>query len=499
MASSSGMTAAGHVFVVHGRIENLTHDVAVLPTSTKFSFRPYWHPILSTNTEQWRPDGWPAAGFARAKGRDDIWFVNVGGRSSHGADALVDRSVGALRDIAATRPTPSRNRTKALVAFPVIGIEGGGLGQERGDVVRRLLPALTEAARELDLDIALVTPDSSVYAAAQHLRRQASSWALPENQIREAERLGEIARSGGLALFMGAGVSIPAGLPTWGGLLAQLAERHRVDTSGKFQKLSGLDQAQYLHNHVENLGMDVCSIVETVRTPALGHALLASLGCAEAVTTNYDRLYEAAVLMQRGPGNVATVLPWEHPDAGKQWILKLHGDVQKPASIVLTRQQFVSFDAQTRPAGALLQTLLMTRHVLFVGASLTDDNVIRLAYEVDHFRRSHDLAGTVGTVLDVEDDEVRRELWRDQLFWVSMAGDDVQQRSRTLEVFLDAVAAHASSDASWLLDERFSGLSDADRDLAAAAREVYNRASGAGPEWKGLADSLARFGARSGR
>jgi hypothetical protein len=222
------------------------------------------------------------------------------------------------------------------------------------------------------------------------------------------------------------------------------------------------------------------------------------LGCTEAVTTNYDRLYEHAVRMQRGEGNVATVMPWDHPRSGTPWILKLHGDVKVPGSIVLTRQQFVSFDAETRPAGALLQTLLMTRHVLFVGASLTDDNVVRLAYEVDRYRRHYHLDGPVGTLLDVDEDQVRRELWHGQLTWLSMSGSTVEARSRTLEIFLDVVAAHASDESSWLLDERFKGLLDADAELVRVARELYRRAAASGPEWQGLAEVLLAFGAASG-
>ena len=118
--------------------------------------------------------------------------------------------------------------------------------------------------------------------------------------------------------------------------------------------------------------------------------------------------------MQRGRENVATILPWQPPQPGKQWILKLHGDYKTPSSIVLTREQFVSFDSATRPAGALLQTLLMIRHVMFVGASFNDDNVIRLAYEVDRYRRQHGLSGHVGTLLDVDDDHVRQSLWEDR-------------------------------------------------------------------------------------
>lgn len=488
----------GHVFVVHGRIEKVVHDVAIVPTNTDFHIRKYWWPTLGENTDQWRPQGWPGRGYAKAHGRDDVWFVSVGGRRGAGTEVIIDRAVAALREIAGAAPHVSRNRVKPLVAVPVLGVAGGGLNHERGAVVRHLLAAMTTAAAELDIDVAVVTPDASVYGAAQYLRRHTAAWPLPARQLRKAGWIGQAAREGQLALFMGAGVSIPAGLPTWTGLLQELASDVGVEIERGFERLNALDQAQFLHHRIDHLGDEVARIVSKATVPALGHALLASLGCAEAVTTNYDRLYESAVRMQRGRGNVATVLPWDPPRSGKPWVLKLHGDVKVPKSIVLTRSQFVSFDADTRPAGALLQSLLMTRHVLFVGASLADDNVVRLAYEVDKFRKEHELKGRVGTLLDVDDDQVRRQLWQGQLTWLSMAGKSIEERSRTLEIFLDAVAAHASNDASWLLDERFRGLLRLDEDLIRAARDLYRRAAAAGPEWEGLSNALLAFGAGSG-
>ena len=79
-----------------------------------------------------------------------------------------------------------------------------------------------------------------------------------------------------------------------------------------------------------------------------------------------------------------------------------------------------------------------------------------------------------------------------------MAGADIQERSRTLEIFLDAVAAHASLDSSWLLDHRFRALLDTDEGLVRNARKLYQKASAAGPEWEQLANALATFGAASG-
>src|SRR3954454_10857388 len=279
VVSRGRSSRGGHVFVVHGRIERVVHDVAIVPTASNFHIRAYWKAILGEDTGRWRPRRWPGDGYAKARGRDDVWFINVGGRRSAGAEVIVDRALAALHEIAAVRPQPSRNRIKPLVAVPVLGIAGGGLGKERGDVVRRLLTVLTAAASELDLDVAVVTPDASVYGAAQRLRRQTARWPLPATQMESAQRIGAAARHGELALFMGAGVSIPAGLPTWSELLTQLAREHEIDVGGGFDSLNALDQAQYLHNRVPDLGEHVARIVGRARVPALGHVLLAALGC----------------------------------------------------------------------------------------------------------------------------------------------------------------------------------------------------------------------------
>lgn len=50
-----------------------------------------------------------------------------------------------------------------------------------------------------------------------------------------------------------------------------------------------------------------------------------------------------------------------------------------------------------------------------------------------------------------------------------MPGEGIEERVRSLEVFLDAVGAYASADNTWLLDERFAGLLSPEAQAAAAA------------------------------
>ncbi|MFI2708447.1 SIR2 family NAD-dependent protein deacylase, partial [Nocardioides sp. CER28] len=351
--------------------------------------------------------------------------------------------------------TAGRNRVIPLLAVPVLGIEGGGHSDDRGEVIRQQLHLLRGVVESCRLDIAVVAPERSIHGAAQHVRGELRPADLPAAHAREAARLGDLARRGELALFFGAGLSVPAGLPGWEAMLCLLAQEARVDPT-HLHRLSRLDQAQLLQRRLPHLGEAVVRALGRPERPSLGHALLAGLGCREAATTNYDDLYERAVgaTGRRPPA----ALPWEQ--AVGSWVLKMHGDIARPDTVTLTRRDLVRFDARARPAGALLQALLMTRHLMLVGASLDDDNVIRLVREVEVFREDCGLTGPVATVLDVDDDEARRELWEDQLDWLTLTGDDLPQRARALEIFLDAVAWPAADTGSWLLDPRFAGLLD---------------------------------------
>lgn len=482
----------GHLFVVHGRIESVVHDAAVVPTSDTMHLRDYWHPLLDgRQPDALKPSGWPGEGWGRAADGSNLWFVSVGARSRIDASAVVDRTLAATRAAALTDIGTHANRVLPVIAVPVTGIEGGGHGERRGELVQSLLTGLHAVAADLGVDIALVTPDAAVHAAAQHLRRRMTEGVLtPELRV-TARRLGEQARRGELALFLGAGVSIPAGLPSWEELLSRLSSGY----PGTLDGLPALDQAELLERNVPDFRKRVVAEVDGGHRPSLAHALLASLGCREVVTTNYDALYERAV-EARG-SQVARVLPGATTPEADGWVLKLHGDVSRPKSIVLTRRSFVRFDSTTRPAGALLQTLLMTRHLLLVGASLQDDNVVRLVHEVEDYREQHQMAGQFGTLLDVAAAGPRRELWAQQIEWVTMPGTPYPETTRALEIFLDLVAHHASDDTCWLLDERFASLlaTDAERDLAAHLRAARATMKAGDPTWSRVASALDRFGA----
>ena len=53
----------------------------------------------------------------------------------------------------------------------------------------------------------------------------------------------------------------------------------------------------------------------------------------------------------------------------------------------------------------------------------------------------------------------RQEPWSDQPTWITPPAHTFEARVRTMEIFLDTAAAHASTDASWLLDRASTACS----------------------------------------
>jgi hypothetical protein len=102
---------------------------------------------------------------------------------------------------------------------------------------------------------------------------------------------------------------------------------------------------------------------------------------------------------------------------------------------------------------------MATGHLIVVGASMTDDNVLRLAHEVLALDARNKRPRILGTVITLQRDEIRTALWKNDFDYVAVS-DSFDQRvaARDLEIFLDKLATLTSVDAPYLLDTRYKGL-----------------------------------------
>ncbi|WP_307866260.1 SIR2 family protein [Mycolicibacterium sp. GESEQ-9] len=197
---------------------------------------------------------------------------------------------------------------------------------------------------------------------------------------------GEAVLEGNAALFVGAGLSLDAGVPTWSDLLAELRGDCEVP-----EELTDLPLvAEYIDADVRHGGRDRLEhhildlIVAANPTPTESHLLIPKLRVKEIWTTNYDELIEQAV--------PAAAVAIEEPDiqsigSAKATIIKMHGSVvtaerRWAKQPVITRSDYESYEVDRPRTWSLLRAAYLSRTFLFLGFSFTDPNIeilLRLA------------------------------------------------------------------------------------------------------------------------
>lgn len=515
-----------HVFVAMADILNLRCDAWLLPTDSRLKIEPHWlrsHPDLgvmaqASGAEEFRAGrilaepvrGWDPGSplpVLTAVPNDGAWGTGV----------VAERLEAFVRSAVTALPAPSSGRPYPLLAIPFFGTAGGGAGNHLGAALREILHSTSDLSAKFKVDIVLVLRDRSAFSLAQKLRREASrdDWwpSLGDQRHQKAKSLGQRARAGHLVPFLGAGVSVSAGAPTWGQLLEMLREGVHLQEAeeGAFQGLSPLDQAGVLeqlyadqHGSREAFGSAVASAVD-LRRYGLAPALLATLPSAGAITLNYDRLFEMACEDAQRP---RTVMPENIPAVGNSWLLKLHGSVSQPSSIVLTRDDYLGYNSNRDALSALVKAHLLTHHLLFVGFGLADDHFHEIVHDV---RRAIPSANSqnhqMGTVLSLFHEPLQKLVWSGKLDILPMADSplsakvppidlaaDVVNAGRELEIFLDMMSAYASDNHSYLLAPAYNkGLSNDENSLRDRLLELagQNRGPDTDEVW-GVIDQALR-------
>jgi hypothetical protein len=217
-----------HVFVAMADLLNLRSDAWLLPTDSTVRIESHWlqaHPNLRSL----------AAASASAEFRDGTalaepirpWessaplpiMAAVPEDGSWSPAVVAERLEAFVRSAVTAIPTPPDHRPYRLLALPFFGTAGGGAGNHLGAALRAILEASSELASRYKVDVVLVLRDKAAFSLAQKLRRVAgdgSSWSSLGSHLQEkAKSLGQTAQAGHLVPFLGAGVSVSAGAPSW--------------------------------------------------------------------------------------------------------------------------------------------------------------------------------------------------------------------------------------------------------------------------------------------
>ena len=194
--------------------------------------------------------------------------------------------------------------------------------------------------------------------------------------------------------IIGAGLSCWAGYPLWGSLLKKVAEKSNNDKlkqdvnklieDYEYEKAADTLEKFFKENRFMRKVNEVISSVnpdESKRPPF--HQQLKKLFKAPFVTTNYDKLLETLlgasfVVNPQDPFNEAAIN--SHLQNKKHFIIKLHGTVDDPTHMILTKKSYnkVYGDNPEEPDKTLslprtLEAIFKSSFPLFLGCSLDKD------------------------------------------------------------------------------------------------------------------------------
>lgn len=210
-----------------------------------------------------------------------------------------------------------------------------------------------------------------------------------ERNVARFDQLVELMSDRDVVPFIGAGLSVSGGFPTWENHLRQQGQTAGIDETHIEELLSKGKYETVLEEIEERRGREVFTreIFDVFgRTGELTPTtfLISELFTDTLLTTNYDRLIEQAFdtggnKLQIITGNNAR----EASKADHVTVVKLHGDVEHPHTCILSKNQYDEAYGDDEidmslPIPKLLEYYYKNSSLLFLGSSLYSDRTVQV-------------------------------------------------------------------------------------------------------------------------
>lgn len=247
----------------------------------------------------------------------------------------------------------------------------------RRDVLRQLAPGPYQVAYtewKEARDNALLEKADAILAAYDNKAR--------------FEQLLTAFKSGSMIPFVGAGMSIPSGFPSWTKFLADLAKESHVEltsieallTHGNYE-----GAAQALHDDLgaglfnENVEMTFSKACEA--DGVLNYLPMLFPVCT-ILTTNFDSLVERVYVDQGNDGfdrvvsGAAMAEVLRQIASGSRIVVKMHGDCRQVADRVLLRTEYDRLYRDRKLVEQFFNGVIFRQSILFLGCSLSNDRTV---------------------------------------------------------------------------------------------------------------------------
>lgn len=208
-------------------------------------------------------------------------------------------------------------------------------------------------------------------------------------------------KNGNVILFVGAGVSMNLGLPSWSKLIEHIAEE--LDYEPKIYRTFGNDLALAEYYKIEkgSIGslrswMDRNWHSKSIKIEeSKVHEYITKATFPIIYTTNYDRWLEYSFeLYKKEYIKISTVSDITKIKNNTTQIVKFHGDFDNDESIVLDETSYFERLEFESPLDIKLRADMLGKSILFIGYSLSDINIRFMFYKLSNLWKKNKKVGT---------------------------------------------------------------------------------------------------------
>jgi hypothetical protein len=211
----------------------------------------------------------------------------------------------------------------------------------------------------------------------------------------EYEIIKQLVKERRLIPFIGAGFSIPLGLPSWPELIGDLAKDLGWDPEVFIQSGDGnfLQLAEYycleksigdLRHHIEKR----FNISDDEVKASKSHEYLVKMNPKMIYTTNYDEGIETAFKISGKKSYIIKdINDFKNSNSEETVIYKFHGALTNDNSLVLTESSYFDRLAFEDPLDIRLRSDILNNTLLFLGYSLSDINMRYIFYKLANIQK----------------------------------------------------------------------------------------------------------------
>jgi hypothetical protein len=194
-------------------------------------------------------------------------------------------------------------------------------------------------------------------------------------------KIQEAIRQNRLVVFVGAGVSASAGVPTWPYLIESFKSGLPEEMYDPADFLKTAEIYREAMGHVDYLSNIKKVLKYGEVSSTVVHDAIMSINPSHIITTNYDDLLEQAAAHNNKQYYVVAKDEDLPLNRGEKMIVKMHGDFTNN-NIVLTENDYADYSRKFPLIRSFLRSLFTTHVVLFVGFSFKDLNLKFILREI---------------------------------------------------------------------------------------------------------------------